>query len=98
MIDHNLEAEIFNIRSFKILTETLKKKHIKNYPIHIKLDTGMRRLGFTETEIDDLIDILNAVDVRTDGNRVSVDFKLTKKDLQKLLDKKKKLRKKMSVV
>jgi len=46
----------------------------------------------------DLIDILNAVDVRADGTRVSVDFTLSKKDLQKLLDKKKKLRKKMRVV
>ncbi len=46
----------------------------------------------------DLIDILNSIEVDTDGNQISVDFRLTKKDFQKLLDQKKKLRKKMSAV
>lgn len=54
MIAWNLEPEIFNIRSlhsFLAMTETLQ---VRNYPIHIKLDTGMHRLGFVVNELREL--------------------------------------------
>ena len=54
LIAHNLEPEIF---SFGILDEFenfLKLNGINNYPVHLKIDTGMHRLGFTPIEIDDL--------------------------------------------
>jgi len=56
MIRYKLETEVFNIRSLNILTDTLQKEDMGSYPIHIKLDTGMRRLGFTESELDNLIE------------------------------------------
>jgi alanine racemase len=58
MIAWKLEPEIYNLRSlesFARIAETLKTKA---YPIHIKLDTGMHRLGFTPAEIDSLISAL----------------------------------------
>jgi alanine racemase len=41
------------------LVSVLKEKGLKDYPIHIKLDTGMHRLGFMGDEIPALIDFLN---------------------------------------
>ena len=54
LITHNLEPEIF---SFGILNEFesfLKLNGINNYPVHLKIDTGMHRLGFTPVEIPSL--------------------------------------------
>jgi len=58
MILHNLEPEIYNFRVLEMLEKAIKKNIIpKNKPvkIHIKLDTGMHRLGFEEDNIDELI-------------------------------------------
>lgn len=53
LIRHKLEPEIF---SFGTLDEFLKElpSSEKNYPVHIKIDTGMHRLGFMPEEVDDL--------------------------------------------
>lgn len=54
LVTYNLEPELF---SFKILShfETyLKLAGIINYPVHLKLDTGMHRLGFPQKEIEAL--------------------------------------------
>ncbi len=51
MIDFTLEPEIYNLRGLEELGRILGYREIKNYPIHIKLDTGMHRLGFQEEEI-----------------------------------------------
>ena len=53
-----LEPEVY---SFKLLKEIIKegeRQGITGYPIHIKIDSGMHRLGFMETQIDELISIL----------------------------------------
>jgi len=58
MIRHQLEPEIFSFRALKLLEKTIKRNAIpQNKPvkIHLKLDTGMHRLGFEESEIDDLL-------------------------------------------
>ncbi len=55
---YNLEPEIF---SFDILNEIIsegEKYGITDYPVHIKLDTGMHRLGFLEKDLPEVIDIL----------------------------------------
>ncbi len=58
MIDFNLEPEIYNMRGIQVLKQILNYREIKNYPIHIKLDTGMHRLGFQEEGIAELIPLL----------------------------------------
>lgn len=58
MIANNLEPEIYSASIFNAFINHLKLEGIKNYPIHLKLDTGMHRLGF---EITDIADIANFV-------------------------------------
>ncbi len=63
LVQYNLEPELF---SFAILTSFdsyLKQGGINNYPVHIKLDTGMRRLGFELKDIPALCDLLKATSV-----------------------------------
>lgn len=58
MIKHNLEPEIYSFRILDLLEKSIRKNIIpdnKPIKIHIKLDTGMHRLGFNETELDELI-------------------------------------------
>lgn len=58
MITHKLEPEIYNASIFNSFINYLKLEGIKNYPIHLKLDTGMHRLGF---EVSDISDIQNFI-------------------------------------
>lgn len=63
LFSHNLEPEIY---SFDILDEIVREgaRHgVRNYPVHIKLDTGMHRLGFLEGDMPRLIEVLKAQDV-----------------------------------
>jgi alanine racemase len=55
MLDYQLEPEIYSIRILESLHRRLRYRSMKNYPIHIKLDTGMHRLGFQEDEVEQLI-------------------------------------------
>jgi len=58
MIQYNLEPEIYSFRVLNLFEETLKRSDRTNMqpiPIHIKLDTGMHRLGFEENDINELI-------------------------------------------
>ncbi len=50
MIEHRLEPEIFNFRTLNGFTAELHKLGQIGYPIHLKLDTGMHRLGFLAEE------------------------------------------------
>jgi len=59
VIDYQLEPEIYSFRVLDLFVKKLKEKQIsKPYPIHIKLETGMNRLGFHEEEYDHLIETL----------------------------------------
>lgn len=62
MFAYRLEPEIY---TFEVLDEVIRearKNGIKDYPIHIKLDTGMHRMGFQEKELERLMDILSRTD------------------------------------
>ncbi|HCQ72027.1 MAG TPA: alanine racemase [Rikenellaceae bacterium] len=58
IIENRLEPGIPNLYTLKALVSTLQSRGIENFPIHIKLDTGMHRLGFMTSELDELIDYL----------------------------------------
>ena len=65
IIDYNLEPEIYSFRVLELFNQQLIEKGIQEkYPIHIKLETGMHRLGFKNNEIDDLIKQLNNMNVQ----------------------------------
>ncbi len=58
MIAWKLEPEIFNLRSLDAFLQMARTLQVTAYPIHIKLDTGMHRLGFMPGEVGDLIEAL----------------------------------------
>ncbi len=58
LIEWNLEPEIYNMRTLQKIIQTVQDADRIQYPIHIKLDTGMHRLGFEEHDLDALIDLL----------------------------------------
>ncbi|MFM9053052.1 MAG: alanine racemase, partial [Bacteroidota bacterium] len=55
MLRHDLEPEIYNFRLLNQLNDFLKMQSGSPFKIHLKLDTGMHRLGFEESEISELI-------------------------------------------
>lgn len=60
IIDYQLEPEIYSTRVLKLFQEKLLEKGVDTpYPIHLKLETGMHRLGFKENELDELFEHLN---------------------------------------
>ena len=58
IIKNDLEPSIFSFKQLDSFIRKLIDLGEKNYPIHLKLDTGMNRLGFIEEEIDNLISII----------------------------------------
>ena len=58
IIQHHLEPEIYSIKGLKAFLKIAEQKKLKNFPIHIKIDTGMHRLGFEEEHLAELISIL----------------------------------------
>ena len=58
IINYGLEPGIPNMYSLRILCEVLQKRGMSDFQIHIKLDTGMHRLGFMTEEMQELIDFL----------------------------------------
>ena len=54
LIKYNLEPEIYSMFSFEKFLEIASKHGLVQYPVHIKIDSGMHRLGFMPGDIDDL--------------------------------------------
>jgi alanine racemase len=55
MLDYKLEPELYNFRGVKALQHILHQRGIRDFPVHVKLDTGMHRLGFGEADMEQLI-------------------------------------------
>ena len=62
IINYGLEPGIPNLCTLKALCKVLEKREVKGFPIHVKLDTGMHRLGFMTDEIPELLDFLSSCD------------------------------------
>ncbi len=58
IIDNHLEPGIPNLYTLKALCEVLSARGMRDFPIHIKLDTGMHRLGFMPAEMPELMSFL----------------------------------------
>jgi len=67
LFDYDLEPEVYSFRLLEALIKAARHQGITGWPVHIKLDTGMHRLGFGtsinptqrgDSEIDRLIDVL----------------------------------------
>lgn len=66
LINHNLEPEIYSFRILKAFAAKLDSLGItEGYPVHIKIDTGMHRLGFEEKDMDELfVQIKNSPQIK----------------------------------
>lgn len=58
LIQYNLEPEIYSLNLLRSFTRHVEKEGIEQVGVHLKLDTGMHRLGFEAEEIDALADHL----------------------------------------
>lgn len=59
MFSYHLEPAIYSMEMLSDMIRTAKRNEITDYPIHIKLDTGMHRMGFIEEELPALMDMIN---------------------------------------
>jgi Alr-MurF fusion protein len=58
IVQYNLEPELFSVNIFRIFSAFLQQEGLYQYPVHIKLDTGMHRLGFEEKDLNVLRPLL----------------------------------------
>jgi len=52
VIEHCLEPSLYNRRIFSLFLKALEKHEQQKYPIHLKFNTGLNRLGFPETDLN----------------------------------------------
>jgi Alr-MurF fusion protein len=62
IIQNNLEPEIYSFSSLTRFTEAAERYGLYQYPVHIKIDTGMHRLGFMPGDIEELAGRLKNLD------------------------------------
>ena len=56
--EHNLQPVIYSLPLLHRFEQYLDRQGLKNYPVHIEIETGMNRLGFSVDEVDELADHL----------------------------------------
>jgi len=56
LIDRCLEPSLYNLRVLKAFLEVAKKKKQQKYPVHLKFNTGLNRLGFLKKDIDSILE------------------------------------------
>lgn len=59
LIQYNLEPEIYGMHILKSFNEYLLQQGINQFPVHIKIDTGMHRLGFEQKDMAELCSYLS---------------------------------------
>ena len=59
IIEYQLEPSIYSMISLNAFIHHLILKQVNGFPVHIKLDTGMNRLGFIDDELDELLETLS---------------------------------------
>lgn len=58
IIQYELEPEIYCMKGLNSFLKIAQQKELQHYPIHLKIDTGMHRLGFQEHDLPALIETL----------------------------------------
>ena len=54
IISYNLEPNLYSFRTLSIFSSIVEKMGKQNYPVHIKINSGMNRLGFKQEDTDQL--------------------------------------------
>lgn len=65
---NRLEPAVFSVEELDRLIKEAAKLDLHSYPVHVKLDTGMHRVGFTEEQLKNLIERMQ----RPDADRVKI--------------------------
>lgn len=60
MFAYRLEPEIYSLDMLRDVIREAAKNNIREYPVHIKLDTGMHRMGMVEAELPVMMDLINS--------------------------------------
>ena len=55
IITHCLEPNLYNAKILKAFIDLASKEKLKEYPVHIKFNTGLNRLGFCENNVHDIV-------------------------------------------
>ncbi len=58
LVEYGIEPELYSLDLIKSFADFLDREGISHFPVHIKLDTGMHRLGFEEDEMAELLHVL----------------------------------------
>lgn len=61
IMENNLEPNIYSLQSLLDFASAAERKGMEHYPIHIKIDSGMHRLGFYKEDMPQLIDSIHNV-------------------------------------
>ena len=83
LIKHCLEPSLYNAKVFGEFIEIASEEPQKHYPVHIKFNTGLNRLGFWENDVDYLISKLketNAIKVKSVFSHLAASEDLDEKD------------------
>ena len=59
---HRLEPSIHALSQLKAFVKAVEQQGISNYPIHLEVETGMHRLGFEESDLNELLGYLATTD------------------------------------
>jgi alanine racemase len=68
LIRYNLEPEVYSLKMLKSLLNELKHKNIFNFPVHLKIETGMNRQGIVYEDLKKLKNLLknnSSIEVRS---------------------------------
>ncbi|MBD0851274.1 alanine racemase [Maribacter arenosus] len=58
LIENCLEPSLYSPKVLREFLEAAKRNHQKEYPVHLKFNTGLNRLGFWENDIDYIVELL----------------------------------------
>lgn len=64
LLEYNLEPDLFSPGILKQFVQFLRQQGIKQFPVHIELETGMQRLGFSSSALPELIHVLKENDIK----------------------------------
>lgn len=60
LVHYDLEPEIYSLSSLRLLESFLKREGIRQFPVHVELETGMNRLGFAFHELNEALPLLQS--------------------------------------